>query len=72
MEGQNMVDLRNKLAVVSGGARDIGRAVCLQLAKCGASVAFSYLESARQAEETLVALREMGVKALAIASDATK
>jgi len=31
-----MVDLKNKLAVVSGGARDIGRAVSIQLAKCGA------------------------------------
>jgi 3-oxoacyl-[acyl-carrier protein] reductase len=67
-----MVDLRNKLAVVSGGARDIGKAVCLQLAKCGASVAFSYRESARQAEETVGSLRESNVKALAVCSDATK
>jgi 3-oxoacyl-[acyl-carrier protein] reductase len=71
-EGRNMVDLRNRLAVVSGGARDIGRAVCLQLAKCGASVAFSYRESARQAEDTVVTLRQMGATALAVSSDATK
>jgi len=70
--GRAMVDLTNKLAVVSGGARDIGRAICLQLAKSGASVAFSYRESARQAEETLVSLRQLGAKALAVASDATK
>ncbi len=67
-----MVDLRNKLAVVSGGARDIGRAICLQLAKCGASVAFSYRESAGKAEDTLASLRQLGVKGLAVASDATK
>jgi 3-oxoacyl-[acyl-carrier protein] reductase len=72
MKARNMVDLSNKLAVVSGGARDIGRAVCLQLAKCGASVAFSYRESAKQAEETVVHLHQIGVKALAVASDATK
>lgn len=67
-----MVDLKSKLAVVSGGARDIGRAICLQLAKCGASVAFSYRESARQAEETVAFLRQIGVKGLAVASDAAK
>ncbi len=72
MEGHRTVDLRNKLAVVSGGARDIGRAVCLRLAESGASVAFSYRESARQAEETVVSLRLLGVNALALASDATK
>ena len=67
-----MVDLNNKLAVVSGGARDIGRAICLQLARCGASVAFSYRASEKQAEDTLAALRDAGVNALAVASDATR
>ena len=67
-----MVDLSNKLAVVSGGARDIGRAICLQLAKCGASVAFSYRANEKQAEETAAALRDAGVSALAVASDATR
>ena len=37
-----MIDLRNRLAVVSGGGRDIGRAISIQLARCGASVAFCY------------------------------
>jgi|SRR5579859_2447280 len=67
-----MVDLKDKLAVVSGGARDIGRAISLQLGKCGASVAFCYRESAQQANETAEALRQMGVKAFAAAADVTK
>ena len=67
-----MIDLKNRLAVVSGGARDIGRAICLHLARCGASVAFSYRASEKQAEDTRAALRDAGVNALAVASDATR
>lgn len=40
-----MVDLQNKLAVVFGGGRDIGGAVAIQLARCGAQVALSYHSS---------------------------
>ena len=40
-----MLDFRNKLAVVFGGGRDIGGAVAVQLARCGAQVAFSYHSS---------------------------
>ncbi len=67
-----MVNVTNKLAVVSGGARDIGRAISLQLAKCGASVAFCYRDSAEQAKETLECLRQIGVKALAAQADLTQ
>lgn len=67
-----MVDLRNKLAVVSGGARDIGRAICLELAKCGASVAFCYHQSSQPANETAEALRKLKVRALAAAADVTR
>src|SRR5579859_812314 len=67
-----MVDLKNKLAVDSGGARDIGRAISLQLAKCGASVAFCYRESVQPANETTEALRQLGVQALAVAADVTR
>jgi 3-oxoacyl-[acyl-carrier protein] reductase len=64
--------MRNKLAVVSGAARDIGRAISLELAKCGAQVAFTYHESLPQAEETLEHLRQMGVQALAFRADLTR
>jgi 3-oxoacyl-[acyl-carrier protein] reductase len=68
----DMVDLTNKLAVVSGGARDIGRAISIQLAKCGASVAFCYHESAKQAEETAEDIRKLGTKTLAAKVDVTQ
>jgi 3-oxoacyl-[acyl-carrier protein] reductase len=67
-----MLDMKNKLAVVSGGGRDIGRAVCLELAKCGARVAFTYYESTQQADETAECLRKLGVQALAFRADLTK
>lgn len=67
-----MVDLSGKLSVVSGGARDIGRAISIQLAKCGASVAFCYHESAKEAEETAEAIRQLGTKTLAVKVDVTK
>ncbi len=47
-----MIDLKGKTAFVAGGARDIGKAVCIELARCGADVAFSYCGSAAKADET--------------------
>jgi 3-oxoacyl-[acyl-carrier protein] reductase len=40
-----MLDFQNRLAVIFGGGRDIGGAVAVQLARCGAQVAFSYHNS---------------------------
>src|SRR6185312_2835930 len=67
-----MVDLTGQLAIVTGGARDIGRAICLQLARCGAQVAFCYRESEAAAAETLAALRQTGAAALAVQADVTR
>jgi len=67
-----MVDLANKLAVVTGGARDIGRAIVLRLAKCGAAVAFCYHDSADAAKQLSADLERSGAKALAVKVDVTK
>jgi 3-oxoacyl-[acyl-carrier protein] reductase len=67
-----MVDLTGKVAIVTGGARDIGRAISVQMAKCGASVAFCYLESAADAADTEKAIRELGRPVLAVQADVTK
>ena len=64
--------LSGKVALVSGGARDIGRAVSIKLASLGASVAFSYYESKDQGDETLALIKKAGGKGAAFSCDVTK
>ncbi|MBQ1984979.1 MAG: 3-oxoacyl-[Clostridia bacterium] len=57
------------VAVVSGGSRGIGRAVCLELADQGADIALLYAGNVQAAEETLDLLRAKGVRAEAYQCD---
>jgi 3-oxoacyl-[acyl-carrier protein] reductase len=61
-----------KIALVTGGARDIGRAVSLELARQGADVVINYHQSAGEAEATVEAVRRLGRRAIAVAADVTK
>ena len=62
----------NKVAIVTGGARDIGRAVCEKLAAGGAKVVVNYFNSDRNAKSTVAAIEAAGGTAIAVAGDMTK
>ena len=64
--------LEGKVAVVTGGARDIGRAVCVKLAREGAKVVVNYFESEKERDATLAAIRLVGGEAIAVHADVTK
>jgi 3-oxoacyl-[acyl-carrier protein] reductase len=58
-----------KVALITGGARGIGRAVALDLAARGWSVAICYRTSAKEANEVIEAAKEHGVAASALQCD---
>ena len=64
--------LREKVALVTGGARDIGHAVSVKLAREGAKVALNFYASEEQAQATVNAIKEAGGEAMAIGGDMTK
>lgn len=68
------MDLSGKVAIVTGGARDIGRAVSIKLAQCGAKVVVNYrnADAPKNANETVRQIESLGGKAVAIAGDVTK
>src|SRR5215467_6986142 len=63
--------LTGKTALVTGAARRLGRATALALAEAGADVAITFLNSAREARETVVDLSGYGVRAFALRCDIT-
>ena len=58
--------LLGKAALVTGGARRIGREIALQLAGAGAEVTITYSTSRTEAEETIAAIKDLGRLAIAV------
>ncbi|QLC20785.1 glucose 1-dehydrogenase [Parasphingopyxis sp. CP4] len=68
-----MTRLAGKVAIVTGGSRDIGRAVCVKLASEGANVVVNYFNSEEDAEATLAAISKAGGgAAITVKGDMTK
>jgi NAD(P)-dependent dehydrogenase (short-subunit alcohol dehydrogenase family) len=64
-----MRPLQGRAAVVTGGARKIGRALALSLAEAGASVAITWRDSETEARQTVSDLEGQGIEALAVQAD---
>ncbi|HLT88726.1 MAG TPA: glucose 1-dehydrogenase [Sphingobacterium sp.] len=64
--------LKNKVAIVTGGGRDIGREVSIKLAKEGAKVVINYFGNEEKAKETLDLIQAFGGEATLVYADVTK
>ena len=64
--------LKGKVAIVTGGARDIGRAVSVKLAKEGAKLVVNYFNSEEDALETKRLIEEFNGECIFVRGDMTK
>ena len=67
-----MNEFKGKVAIVTGGSRDIGRAISIKLAKEGAKVVVNYNSSASSAQETVDEIKSFGGEAIAVKADVSK
>lgn len=65
----DLIDLRGKTAVVTGGSRGVGRAVAVLLARAGASVGIGFRTREEEAREVVEDVRALGVEGWAQAGD---
>ncbi|MFB5268263.1 SDR family NAD(P)-dependent oxidoreductase [Paenibacillus enshidis] len=66
------MELKNKVALVTGGGTGIGRATSLELAKRGAVVIANYSRSQSDADETVQCINNDGGRAIAIQADVSR
>ncbi|MEI6290723.1 MAG: 3-oxoacyl-[acyl-carrier-protein] reductase [Chloroflexota bacterium] len=65
----DLLSLNEKVAIITGGSRGIGRAISLELAKRGASVVVNYNKSPEAAEEVVNEIKNAGGKAAVFMAD---
>ena len=65
------MNLSGKTAVVTGGGRDIGKAISVKLASMGANVVINYYNTPTEAEATLKTIKDASGNAIAVKADVT-
>ena len=63
--------LSQKVALVTGSSRGLGRGVAMTLGKAGAKVVLNYLNDRESAERTLTELRDQNVNTMLVRADAS-
>jgi len=65
----SVANLENKTAFITGGARHLGRAIALAMARAGARIAFTYHSSSKEASQTLAEIKKISPEAMALKCD---
>ena len=68
----NQLEFKGKVALVTGASRGIGRAIAIELAKNGASIAINYHSDIKSAKETQKLVNKTGVKSEIFKADVSK
>lgn len=66
------MNLKGKVAIVTGGARDLGRAISVRFAQEGAKVVVNYFDNPEDAQETLKMIEAAGSEGIIVQGDMTK
>ncbi len=61
-----MFDIQDKVALITGGSRGIGRAIAIRLAEYGADVVVNYVRHRKDAEETAAEVEKLGRRCLLV------
>ena len=68
----NLQQLKDKVVIITGASRGIGKATALELASFGASVVINYARSSEAAEEVVATITGSGGKAIALQADVSQ